>query len=119
MDNPPPISLLYAGIHGVCPRCGIGHVFHNILDIVEACPHCQLNLSELDTGDGPAFLAIVLVGGIITALAGVVELAFSPPFWVHALLWIPLILVASILTLRIFKAALLASQYHTKRLNKS
>ena len=119
MDNPPPVSLIYAGIHSVCPRCGVGHIFRHILDVSQECPHCQLDLSELDTGDGPAFLAIVLVGGIITALAGIVELAFSPPFWVHAILWIPLILIASILTLRIFKGALLASQYRAKRLNKS
>ena len=37
---------------------------------------------------------------------------FQPPYWLHALLWIPLILVTTILPLRPAKGVLIALQYH-------
>jgi uncharacterized protein (DUF983 family) len=39
---------------------------------------------------------------------------FQPPYWLHAVLWIPLILVTSILPLRPVKGLLIAVQYHHK-----
>ena len=41
-----------------------------------------------------------------------VEIAFEPPFWVHALLWLPLILATTLLPLRPMKGLMIALQYH-------
>jgi uncharacterized protein (DUF983 family) len=109
---------MQAGLHGVCPRCGEGHIFHHILETVDVCPACHLDLRALDIGDGPAFLVIMFLGALVTVMAGMVEIAFSPPFWLHAVLWLPFILIASILGLRIFKGMLIYSQFHAKRLGK-
>ena len=48
-----------------------------------------------DAGDGPAVFGILIVGAIVAALALWVEFTFSPPYWVHAVLWIPLIVILS------------------------
>ena len=43
-----------------------------------------------------------------------VEVLYQPPFWVHALLWLPLILITTLLPLRPIKGLLIALQYHHK-----
>jgi uncharacterized protein (DUF983 family) len=43
-----------------------------------------------------------------------VEVKYSPPFWLHAALWLPLILVTTLLPLRSMKALLIALQFHHK-----
>lgn len=52
-----------------------------------------------------------IVGPIVTLLALWVESVFEPPYWVHMVLWGPLILVFCLLLLRPFKATLIALQY--------
>jgi uncharacterized protein (DUF983 family) len=44
-----------------------------------------------------------------------VELAYEPPFWVHALLWVPFICIGALALLRPFKATLIAMQYRHRR----
>lgn len=72
---------------------------------------CGLDLSAQDAGDGPAVFVILVLGLIVVGLAAMVEIEFSPPIWVHLLLWTPLILVGAIALLRPFKAGLIALQY--------
>jgi len=43
-----------------------------------------------------------------------VEVKYQPPFWVHAALWLPLILVTTLLPLRSMKSLLIALQFHHK-----
>ena len=99
-------------MRGRCPCCGAGSVFTGTLRSVDACANCGLNLKQQDAGDGPAFFAITIVGFIVTLLAALVELQFSPPYWVHMALWLPLILLFSILVLRVAKAYLIHLEYH-------
>ena len=54
---------------------------------------------------------ILVLGGIVVGLALLVEVKFSPPLWVHALLWPGVILAGAIVLLRIFKATLIALQF--------
>jgi uncharacterized protein (DUF983 family) len=44
----------------------------------------------------------------------VVEVVYAPPYWVHALLWGPLILLTTLVPLRPMKGLLIALQYHHK-----
>jgi uncharacterized protein (DUF983 family) len=107
----PPVSPFYAGLRCRCPRCGIGPLFDGFLNVAEKCTACGLDLKSADSGDGPAVFVIFIVGPIITALAFWVEFTFSPPYWVHMVLWGPLILICSLALLRPFKATLIALQY--------
>jgi len=45
-----------------------------------------------------------------------VEIKFSPPVWVHLLLWGPLIVIGAVAMLRPLKAGLIALQYRHRRL---
>ena len=82
----------------------------------QACEICGLDLSAQDAGDGPAVFAILFLGIIVVGLAALVEINFSPPIWVHLLLWAPLIVVGAVAMLRPLKAGLIALQYRHRAL---
>ena len=48
---------------------------------------------------GPAIFVILISGFIVVGAALIVEVVYQPPFWLHALLWGPLILVVTLLPL--------------------
>jgi uncharacterized protein (DUF983 family) len=107
----PPVSLASAAFACHCPRCGEGRLFTGLLSVRSSCPACGLDLSAQDAGDGPAVFVILFLGLIVVGLAAVVEIKFAPPFWLHLMLWTPLILAGAILMLRPLKAGLIALQY--------
>jgi uncharacterized protein (DUF983 family) len=110
----PPVSPLIAGLACRCPACGQGKLFQGYLTIVSRCPVCGLDLSAEDSGDGPAVFIVLILGAVVVALALLVEVEFSPPLWVHAMLWPPVILAGALGMLRPFKAFMIALQYRHK-----
>ena len=104
-------SPVVAALRGICPRCGNAPMFRGLAGFQPNCRSCGLDFAGFNVGDGPAAFLIFIVGGLIVGLAIWVELAFSPPFWVHPLLWIPLAAVGTIGLLRIGKGLLLILEY--------
>ena len=49
-----------------------------------------------------------------SAAALIVEALYHPPYWVHAVLWLPLIVIVTIGPLRPMKGLMIALQYHHK-----
>ena len=114
MTNPEghtTVSPLRAGLAGRCPRCGKGKLFDGLLEVAETCTSCGLALKARDTGDGPAVFVVLFVGALVVAAALIVEVSYQPPFWLHAVLWIPMILVLSLGLLRPLKALFYAVNY--------
>lgn len=106
-----PLSPFSTGLACRCPRCGRGRLFKGFLDLAPECEACGLDFGFADSGDGPAVFVILIGGFVVVALAFWVEAAYQPPMWVHALLWIPAILVVTLGLLRPFKGVLVALQY--------
>jgi len=102
------------GLRGRCPRCGEGHLLQGFLTLRPACERCGLDYSFADAGDGPAVFVILIGGGIVVFAALITEVLFQPPYWLHALLWFPLILIVTLAPLRLLKGLLIALQYHHK-----
>ncbi len=105
---PQPASV---GLAGRCPRCGEGRLFSGFLTVAPSCQNCGLDFSFADSGDGPAVFVMMIVGFIVVGLALFTEFTFHPPYWVHALLWIPLVIVLSLGLLRALKGWFIAEQY--------
>lgn len=103
--------MLSAGMGGRCPRCNKGKLFCGMLTVCDVCAYCGFDLSKHEKGDGPAFFAITIVSTLACALAVLVELVYAPPYWVHAMLWLPLVVVGSLLCLRWAKGIIIALQY--------
>ena len=97
-----------------CPRCGKGKIYSGFLTLRPACGACGLDFAFMDSGDGPAIFMIMIVGAIVVGAALIVEIKYQPPFWLHAALWLPLILATTLLPLRAMKSLLIALQYHHK-----
>lgn len=108
-------SPFVAGLRCRCPRCGEGPLFRGLLEVRTRCAVCDLDLKAQDSGDGPAVFVILILGFIVVGLALWVELRYEPPFWVHALLWGPLIIGGSLAMLRPLKATMIALQYRHRR----
>jgi uncharacterized protein (DUF983 family) len=109
--NARPPSNLQSALLGRCPRCGWGALFDGYLKIAPCCALCGLDYAALDAGDGPAVFVILIVGAIAAGGALFVEFTFHPPYWVHAVLWLPLVLILSVTLLRLIKSLLLVLQY--------
>jgi uncharacterized protein (DUF983 family) len=110
----PPHLPIGRGLMGRCPRCGKGKLFSGFLALAPRCTHCGLDYSFADAGDGPAVFVILIAGFIVAGAALVVEIAYAPPYWVHAVLWGPLILITTLWPLRAMKGFMIALQYHHK-----
>lgn len=110
-DDRHPVQPLLVGARGRCPRCGEGHLFRGFLEVAPKCDRCGLDLAFADSGDGPAVFIMMIVGFIVVGLALVVEFSLHPPLWLHALIWVPLVLGLSIGLLRPLKGAMIAQQY--------
>ena len=108
-DQPLPIAR---GVRCRCPRCGEGTLFHGFLSLRPACDRCGLDYKFADSGDGPAVFVILIGGAIVVAAALTTEVVYQPPYWLHAVLWLPLILLVTLVPLRPLKGLLIALQYH-------
>ena len=107
-------GIVQAALYGLCPQCGAKTLFAGPARFAGQCSKCGLDYSAFNVGDGPAALLTLFIGALVIILAMIVDVAFNPPFWVQALIWVPFTVVATILSLRMAKAALLAAEYRNK-----
>ena len=118
-DTERQLALLPAAFFGACPQCSVHSIFGEILysnpaSFTSKCHHCGLDYSGFNVGDGPAAFLTFIIGTLIVTLALMVELSFYPPFWVHILLWVPITIIMTIISLRVAKGALLIMEYRNR-----
>ncbi|WP_245653626.1 DUF983 domain-containing protein [Sphingomonas pituitosa] len=108
---PPPIA---SGLYGCCPRCGAKTLFRSFLAYADRCSACGLDFSAFNVGDGPVVFLTLGIGTLVTILALWLEFTFSPPVWLHLLLW-PLVTLGMVVgSLRVAKGLLLALEYRNR-----
>ena len=108
MREPAPTD---SGLRGLCPRCSAPTLFAGTIKFADHCPACGLDYSSFNVGDGPVVFLTLGIGTLVTVLAVILELTVEPPFWVHALIWIPVTLILVMGTLRFAKGLLLALEF--------
>ena len=86
-------------------------MFTRVIVFAPRCVVCGLDFRAFNVGDGAASFLILIVGAIVTGLAMWLELARSPPWYVHVALWVPLTVLLSLAFMRLAKALLLALEY--------
>jgi uncharacterized protein (DUF983 family) len=105
---------LSTGIRGRCPRCGKGRLFRGFLKLASCCDVCGLDYGFADPADGPAFFAMTAMSFPIVGFALWFDAAYAPPWWVHLVTTLPLLIVLCALPLRPLKGWLVCSQYFYK-----
>lgn len=107
-----PLSqAMLRGLALKCPACGVGKMFRAYLKVADHCPHCGEALHHHRADDAPPYFTIVIVGHIVVSLLLTVEMAYRPPLWVHAAIWLPLTIIMSLLLLPPIKGALVGLQW--------
>lgn len=119
MSEPPSssaetVSPALAGATGRCPRCGAGALFKRGLVLRDRCPSCNLDYTFIDTGDGPAVFAIMLLGFLVLGMALIAEFKFGAPVWFHVVAWGLVTPLLAIFVLRGLKGLLIGLQYRNK-----
>ena len=113
VSQSPPVPFM-RGLACRCPRCGKGRLFEGFLSLRARCEVCDLDYSFADAGDGPAVFVIFFAGSVVVFSALLVEVLYQPPYWLHAALWLPLILLTTLAPLRPVKGLMIALQYRHK-----
>ncbi len=80
----------------------------------DRCDVCGLDLRACDTGDGAVVPVLLVLGTIVVGSAFLVEFRFSPPLWVHTLLWPLVAIPLAILMMRPLKAGFVALQFRLR-----
>lgn len=114
MTRPSLADAARAAAQGLCPACGAPGLFAGLIGFAPRCSRCGLDFGRFNVGDGPAAFLTLLVGAVVTVAAIAVELAVSPPFWVHLLLWVPLAAALVIVSLRVAKGLLLHLEFRNQ-----
>ena len=102
---PPLGTALLRGLRGLCPACGQTHIFQGYLRVVPQCVVCSAPLGEVRADDAPPYFTIFIVAHIVVGLMFSLERAYSPPYWLQALIWVPVTIILSMLLLRPIKGA--------------
>jgi uncharacterized protein (DUF983 family) len=113
-ETPTVMESALRGLACRCPRCGRGKLYSGYLNLRPNCDACGLDYAFIDAGDGPAVFIILFAGAIVVGSALIVEIKYQPPLWLHAVLWLPLMLAVTLWPLRAMKSLLIALQFHHK-----
>lgn len=104
-------AALMRGLLCRCPRCGEGKMFRAFLKVADECPSCGQVFHHHQADDAPAYFVIVIVGHIVVPLSLSMEMAFAPPFWLHAAIWLPLTTLLTVGLLQPIKGAIVGWQW--------
>jgi uncharacterized protein (DUF983 family) len=103
--------ILRTGWRGQCARCGKGRMFKSWLKITDTCEVCGLNYRFASPDGGSAFFSLCVVALPLTFFVVWLQVAYSPPLWVHLVTSVPFMVFGCLLPLRPIKGWLVASQF--------
>jgi uncharacterized protein (DUF983 family) len=109
-----PLSPLGTGLACKCPRCGRGKLYAGYLTLAARCSVCHLDLSQADSGDGPAVFLIFILGALAVFLAYLLLFVLVLPKWLSWLILVAVVLGGAAVLLRPAKAIMVALQYRNR-----
>ncbi len=86
-------------------------MFRAFLKVADRCAVCDEALHHHRADDAPAYFVILIVGHLVVPLVLVVEVAYAPPYWLHAALWLPLTIGLAVGLLQPIKGAIVGWQW--------
>ena len=104
-------TAMRRGVRGRCPNCGEGKMFRAYLKVADHCNVCGEELHHHQADDAPAYFVIMIVGHIVIPIVLAVETQFTPPFWLHAIIFLPLTIILAVLLLQPVKGAIVGWQW--------
>jgi len=94
-----------------CPNCGTGSIYRSFLKTTDTCQACKLNISGHEADDAPPYFTIMIVGHIIVPLVLLIERAYAPALWFHAIVFSTAAILMTLWTLPRVKGAIIGWQW--------
>lgn len=94
-----------------CPNCGEGRLFRAFLKPVDACAVCGEEMFHQRADDLPAYLVIVVVGHVLMTGYMLTDTLLNVSPWVHLAIWVPLAVLAALLTIQPIKGGVIGLQW--------
>jgi uncharacterized protein (DUF983 family) len=113
-NHPSTQAALLRGALGRCPRCGQGSLFYRYLKMVDCCSRCGEAYGHFRTDDAAPWLTILVVGHVTVPLVLIFEQALQPPLGLALAMWLPLIVVLTLVLLPRCKGVIAALMWATK-----
>jgi uncharacterized protein (DUF983 family) len=104
-------TAMWRGLRGQCPQCGTKTLFRKYLKISDTCNACGLALSGHQADDAPPYFTIFIVSHVIVPVALIVERSYTPPLYVHAIMFCLLAIIVSLISLPLVKGAVVGLQW--------
>jgi uncharacterized protein (DUF983 family) len=104
-------TALRRGFRGRCPRCGEGKLFRAFLKVDDHCPVCGLDYTPHRADDLPAYLVIIIVGHLVVPMILWIETDYSPSVPLQLSIYLPLVLILSLVLLQPVKGAVVGVQW--------
>ncbi|WP_218048791.1 MULTISPECIES: DUF983 domain-containing protein [Curvivirga] len=95
------------GVMMRCPCCGEGKIYRKYLKIVDRCGKCDEELGHIRTDDFAPWATILILGHLLAPFIIDVERNIAPPLWVSLSIFLPIIVVATLVMLPPIKGACL------------
>lgn len=99
------------GMLNRCPNCGTGRLFRAFLKPVDTCAVCGEEIFHHRADDLPAYLVIVVVGHVLLGGYMMTDMVFRVSPWVHLAIWVPLAVLAALLTIQPIKGGVIGLQW--------
>lgn len=107
----PLATAMWRGIKCRCPACGEGKLYRQYLKVADECSVCKEELHHHRADDAPPYFTMFITGHIVIAGLLMLEQAYAPPTWVHLAIWMPMLVVLSLVLLPPVKGALVGLQW--------
>lgn len=102
------------GLLCTCPACGTGRLFRAFLKPVDTCAVCGEEIHHHRADDLPAYLVIVVVGHVLMTGYMLTDMTLRVSPWVHLAIWVPLAILAALLTIQPIKGGVIGFQWALK-----
>ncbi|NWH09505.1 MAG: DUF983 domain-containing protein [Alphaproteobacteria bacterium] len=96
-------NAIFNGARLRCPACGQGRLFRAYLKPVDLCASCGERLGHIRADDGPAWLAILIVGHVVLGALFATEMRLGWPLWLSISVWSFSAIVLTLLLLPVCK----------------
>ncbi|MDS7596833.1 DUF983 domain-containing protein [Agrobacterium tumefaciens] len=113
MERPLGRSIM-RGMVNRCPACGSGRLFRAWLKPVDNCAACGEEMHHQRSDDLPPYISIVIIGHIAVGGFMMTDLIMQVPMWVHFAIWVPITILAALVTLQPIKGGVIGLQWALK-----
>lgn len=102
---------LWRGFACRCPNCGAKTLFRRYLKVADRCDNCAEDFHHHRADDAPPYFTILITGHVIAPAFMIAERGWAWPTWLHLTIWLPAIVIMSLVLLPRVKGVIVALQW--------